>query len=147
MIRKAVWIPAFALFWALASDCLAEPVKPAVKEEKPAVKDAPFVHVVIFRLKKDVPDGEVDAMIADCKEMLSKIPSVKGIKVGRPSEKGSPEIAKKDYQIGLLVLFDNADGLKTYLDHEQHLKFVEKHGKHIVPEKLDVFDFQDQAKK
>jgi hypothetical protein len=147
MIRKAVWIPALALFGALASNCLAEPVKPAVKEEKAVAKEAPFVHVVIFRLKKDTPDGEIDAMITDCKEMLSKIPSVKGIKVGRPSDKGTPEIAKKDYQIGLLVLFDDADGLKTYLDHEQHLKFVEKHGKHIVPEKLDIFDFQDQAKK
>jgi len=147
MIRKAVWIPALALLGALASDCTAEPVKPVAKEDKPAVKEAPFVHVVIFRLKKDAPEGEVDAVINDCKEMLTKIPSVKGIKIGRPAEKGTPDTAKKDYQVGLLVLFDDADGLKTYLEHEQHVKFVEKHGKFLIMEKLDVFDFQDQAKK
>jgi hypothetical protein len=147
MIRKAVWIPALALIGALASDCPAAPVKSAAKEEKPAAKEAPFVHIVIFRLKKDAPEGEVDALIADCNEMLSKIPSVKGIKVGRPAEKATPGVAKKDYQVGLLVLLDDADGLKTYLDHEQHVKFVEKHGKYFIMEKLDVFDFQDHAKK
>jgi hypothetical protein len=146
MIRKAVWITAFALVWVLSSDCSAEPVKAAAEDKKPVAQEAPFVHVVIFRVKKDAPEGEVDALIADCKEMLSKIPSVKGLKVGRPAEKGTPEIAKTDYQIGLLVLFADADGLKTYLEHEQHVKFVEKHGKFLIPEKLEVFDFQEKGK-
>ena len=123
----------------------AEPLK-AVKEDKAAAKAPPYVHVVVFRLAKDAPEGEAEAMIADCHEMLGKISSVRELKVGRPAEKATPNVAKKDFQVALLVLFDDADGLKTYLDDKLHLDFINKHGKHWDREKLEVFDFQNQAK-
>jgi hypothetical protein len=45
-----------------------------------------------------------------------------------------------------MILFDDFTGLKTYIDHEKHLKFVENHGKYFEMEKLQVFDFQDEKK-
>jgi hypothetical protein len=123
----------------------AEPLK-AAKEDKAAGKAPPYVHVVVFRLAKDAPEGESEALITDCHEMLAKISSVRELRVGRPAEKATPNVAKKDFQVALLVLFDDADGLKTYLDDKLHLDFINKHGKHLDREKLEVFDFQNQAK-
>ncbi|HEX5268835.1 MAG TPA: Dabb family protein [Gemmataceae bacterium] len=112
-------------------------------DKKPAGR---FVHTVIFTLKKDAPKDEEAQMIADCHEMLGKIPSVKQLRAGRPSEKGTPRLAKKDYSVALSIVFDDADGLAAYDKSEQHQEFVKKHLAHVDLEKLLVYDFEDQAK-
>lgn len=116
----------------------------ATADTKADAKQPNYVHVVIFNLKKDAPKGEDKAIIEDTHELLAKIPSVKGIRVGAPAEKGTPDLASKDYQLGLVVLVDDFDGLKAYLDHPLHLKFVEKHLKHL--EKPVVYDFVQSSK-
>src|SRR5581483_214139 len=115
------------------------------KDAKPEKGAVNYVHVVVFTVKKDAPKDAVASAIADCHEMLSSIPSVRGLKVGRPADKATP-IAKKDYDFALLVQFENADGLMTYLEHPQHKKFLEKHGEHFDMQKLQVFDFSDEKK-
>jgi Stress responsive A/B Barrel Domain len=109
-----------------------------------ADKTPPFVHCVIFYLNKDAPEGEADAMIADINELLRPIPSVRGLRAGKPAVKEKRDNAKTDFQVGLLVLFDNAEGLDTYIKHPQHVQFVEKHGKYIERQKLGVYDFVEQ---
>ena len=114
-------------------------------KEKPAAKgDASYVHAVIFYLKKDAPKGEADALVKDAFELLAKIPSVRSIKAGLPAEKSSPKFAVTDYQVGLLVLFDNYEGLKEYLEHPDHLKYVDRHMKHL--DKILAYDFIDRKK-
>ena len=105
---------------------------------------ASYVHTVIFHLKKDAPEGEAQALIADAHELLSKIPSVRGLRIGRPAAQGTPDLAKKDFQVGLLVLFDDFAGLKTYLDHPLHTEFLKRHGEFW--EKVPVYDFVNQMK-
>ena len=113
---------------------------------EPAVKrEANYVHTVIFYLKKDAPAGEVDALIADAHKVLAKIPSVRELKIGRPAEKSTPGFAVKDYQLALLVLFDDYDGLKTYDEHALHKQYVQKHLPHL--EKVVVYDFENQQAK
>jgi hypothetical protein len=109
-------------------------------------RTAPFVHAVIFYLKPDAPSGEADALLADCHAMLSTIPTVRELRAGAPAEKEKADNAKKDYEVGLLVLFDDLKGLETYIDHPQHKEFVAKHGKFIDREKLGVYDFMDHKK-
>jgi hypothetical protein len=116
------------------------------KDTKPEKALANYVHVVVFTVKKDAPKDAVSSAIADCHELLANIPSVRGLKVGRPAEKATPNVAKKDYDFALVVQFENADGLMTYLEHPQHKKFLEKHGKHFDLEKLQVFDFSDEKR-
>jgi hypothetical protein len=103
-----------------------------------ARKPASFVHTVIFYLKKGAPETEADALIADAQKLLSRIPTVREIRAGRPADKATP-ITIKDYQVGLLVLFDDADGLQTYLDHPLHKEYVSNHEKSF--EKVVVYDF------
>jgi hypothetical protein len=143
MLRKLCLVSLLALAWLVAGDRAAPPLRAA---DKPAAKDAPYVHVVLFTMKKDAPAADVDLAIKDAHEMLEKIPTVRSLKIGRPAEKATPMFAKKDYQIGLVVLFDDYDGLQTYLDHAQHTQFVEKHSKNWDMEALRVFDFMDQKK-
>jgi hypothetical protein len=110
-----------------------------------ATKAAPFVHTVIFTVKADAPAGEADELLADCQELLAKIPSVRTLRAGRPAKPAAGK-AKSDYSVGLMILFDDAAGLAAYDVHPNHKKFVEKHIKHIDVEKLSVFDFPNETK-
>jgi len=102
---------------------------------------ASFVHTVIFHLKTDAPANETDSVIADTQKLLARIPSVREIRAGRPAEKASDR-AVKDYQVGLLVLFDDVEGLHAYIDHPLHKEFVANHEKNF--EKVVVYDFLAQ---
>lgn len=134
-------------FLALAGLVVAHYVLPTASQgtqRASGEKHPPYVHSVIFYLKKDAPKGTADEFISDSHKLLAKIPSVRGVWAGPPADKYTPKVAVTDYQVGLLVLFDNYEGLKIYLDHELHTQYVEKHGKHI--EKVLVYDFVNQAK-
>jgi len=135
MKRSLLLVPLLVLAWFMAGHGAADAVRVAAdKADK-----ANYVHAVVFYLKKDAPKGEADALIADAHELLEKIPTVRSLKIGLPAEKSTPKVSVKDYQVGLLCTFEDYDGLKTYLDHPQHLKYVEKHEKNL--EKVLVYDF------
>lgn len=113
------------------------------KNEK-QLKKPPYVHAVVFYLKKDAPKNETEASIRDAHDLLAKIPSVRGLWVGRPAEKSTPKFAVTDYDFGLLVLFDDFGGLQTYLDHPLHSEYLDKHAKHW--DRVPVYDFVTQSK-
>jgi Stress responsive A/B Barrel Domain len=147
MTRKTLFAAAFVLGGLAIGACFTGRAQTAPAEVKPAVDKAPaFVHCVIFHVRKDAPAGEADALIADAHEMLRPIPSVRELRAGKPAMKEKPDKAKTDYQVGLLVLFDDMDGLNTYINHPRHLKYVEKHGKYFDMERLAVYDFVDHKK-
>jgi hypothetical protein len=127
----------------LTATIAADEVKPTAK---PAKSGGAYVHVVVFTMKKDAPKDAVDSAIADCRKLLEGIPSVRTLRAGRPAEKGTPDLAKKDYDFALVIFVDDFAGLKAYLEHADHLKFVEKHGKNFNMEKLAIFDFADAKK-
>ena len=115
-----------------------------ISAEKKTAGRAGFVHTVIFYLKKDVPDSTVDTVIADARDLLSQVPAVRGLKVGRRSERSNESRNDKEFQIGLLVLFDGYDGLQEYMQHPKHKEFVARHLKKF--ENIKVFDFEDASK-
>ena len=146
MLRKsglclAIVVVGFGLWSALSftAQTADETGKQAAKPGK-----APYVHTVIFSLKKDAPDKAVEGLIADAHHMLAKIPTVRDLRAGRPAEKATPKYASKDYQVGLVIFFDDFEGLETYLEHPLHREYVEKHGGSIDLEKLRVYDFVNQ---
>ena len=46
--------------------------------------------------------------------------------------------------IGMLIVFDDYDGLKTYLEHPLHVQFRDRYKTHF--EKVLVYDFANQGK-
>jgi hypothetical protein len=116
----------------------------ATAEEKAESKaKGAFVHVVVFTMKKGTSTESIDEVIKDCKKMLGKISAVRHVKAGRPATDATPKLAKKNYDVALLIVVDDAAGLKSYLEDPLHLEFVKKHGKLFEMEKLQVFDFLD----
>jgi hypothetical protein len=139
MLRRLRPLAALALFAAVC---------PARAEDDKAGKakaGGPFVHVVVFYAKADVPAEAADELIADCHEMLAKIPTVRTLRAGKPAEPAAGR-AKKDYMAALMILFDDAEGLAAYDRHPLHRQFVEKHRKDFDVQKLQVFDFLDGKK-
>lgn len=83
---------------------------------------APLLHLVYFQLQ----DGEnADALHADCDDLLAGIPSVASYASGRHLETGRISVTA-DYDLFLLVGFqDEADYLE-YLGHASHLELVRR---------------------
>jgi hypothetical protein len=139
ILAAAVVVLALVLA-ASARERTEDKVKPTAKAS------GGYVHVVLFTMKKGSPASAVEEVVRDCHQLLGKIAAVRSVKAGRPAEKATPKVAKKNYDVALLVLVDDARGLQAYLDDPKHLEFVKKHGKHFDMEKLQVFDFADQEK-
>ncbi len=121
-------------------------LSPAADDKSEKKGAAPYVHCVVFRMKKDAAKDAVESAIADCHKLLAKIPSVRSVRAGRPVAKGTPDVPKMEYDFALLVLVDDDAGLEAYLKHPLHLQFVAKHGPAFDAEKLQVFDFLNQSK-
>jgi hypothetical protein len=134
------------LAMVLALSGAAANLAPAADAPSDKKGQAPYVHCVVFRMKKDAGKEAVEKAIADCHKLLAKIPAVRSVRAGRPAAKGTPDVPKMEYDFALLVLVDDADGLEAYLKHPLHLQFVEKHGPAFDMEKLQVFDFLNQKK-
>jgi hypothetical protein len=102
-------------------------------------RGAGLVHVVVLTLKSGESDSEAQSLIDDTYSQLSKIKTVRGVWAGKPAAKGTPD-AKSDYTVALVFVFDDADGLKTYLNDSAHTKFADKHLKKW--EAPAVYDFE-----
>ena len=100
--------------------------------------EAPFLHVVIFKLKANAPEGEAQALIDDARELLAKVPSVKEVRAGRraPVERS---FNITDYDVGLVVKFPDKAGLEAYIEHPLHKEYVKKHKDYW--ETVRVIDF------
>jgi hypothetical protein len=117
-------------------------IDPAIKGIQTAIeayRGAGLVHVVVLKLKSDSPEAEAQLLIDDTYAQLAAIKSVRGVWAGKPSIKGTPD-GITDYTVGLVFLFDDAAGLKAYLNDSVHIKFADKHLKKW--ETPTVYDFE-----
>jgi len=49
------------------------------------------------------------------------------------------EVSVTDFDLGLVVLFDNKAGHDVYADHPLHLEYIKRHRQHW--ERIRVFDY------
>ncbi len=106
--------------------------------ESPATASPQFVHCVFFTLKPELTDDQVEEFIRDC-YALKAIPSVRKLDAGRRDERMKRDVNVTDYQIGLVVYFDDLAGHDVYSDHPIHAKLIEKHKDQWAS--VRVFDF------
>lgn len=105
---------------------------------QPGAESAPFVHVVLFKTGAESPDAASAALMRDIRELLAPLPTVRGIWVGRPAPTDTRPIVDANYDVGLLLVFDDQEGLQDYLDHPLHVQFAEKYDTTC---EVRVFDF------
>ena len=106
------------------------------------LKKAPFAHTKILKLKK-IDDEQVKAIYDEANKTLGKIDGVLGVWIGKRAENGTPELAQKGYQLGLVVLLDDAESLQRFLDDPLHKQFTDRMGS--LWERPLVYDIQRDA--
>lgn len=83
---------------------------------------AAISHVVFVDL---ADPADADALLADARAMLAPIPSVTAYSAGKHLDTGRPTVLG-DYDVGMILGFDDAAGLNAYVIHPDHVAFVER---------------------
>jgi len=117
-------------------------------------RGAGLIHIVLLKAKADStatdstdskskPDAKIDPqqkLIDEAYSQLAKIKSVRGLWSGKPSTKSSAADSSSDYTVAVVSVFDDAAGLKAYLNDTAHTKFSDKYLKNY--ETPMVFDIE-----
>ncbi len=86
-----------------------------------------YIHVVCFTLKPGTPDDRLRAQIADADALLAGIPTVRMVRSGPRDQTMQRPVSVTDFDIGLVVVFDDKAGYEVYADHPLHLEYVQRH--------------------
>lgn len=101
-----------------------------------------FVHTVYFWLNEDSPADASENLIADCKDILKRVSTVRKLWAGPPANTPR-DVVDNSYACGLTVLFDNVAGHDVYQDHPLHLEFIERNRAHW--KRVQVYDYLTEA--
>lgn len=82
-----------------------------------------FLHTVLFWLREDLAQGELQAFESGLKDLIG-IQSVRFKFIGKPAATRRPVI-DWSYSYKLVVGFDNLMGHDEYQDDPVHLKFIQ----------------------
>ncbi|MSU79892.1 MAG: hypothetical protein EXS16_17610 [Gemmataceae bacterium] len=108
-------------------------------KEFDAVIKAPFVHSLVLKTKTEASSEQVKAITDEVLKTLPQIEGVRGVWLGKPAEFGTPGLAQKGYQVGVVVLLENAETLDKFLADPLHKQFTDKLGDSW--ERPVVYDF------
>lgn len=99
-----------------------------------------YVHCVFFTCKPETAASAVDAQIADAKNLLAQIPTVRGVQSGRRDTAMQREVSVTDFDIGLVVKYDDKAGYQIYADHKLHMDYIGRHK--TMWSRVRVFDYE-----
>lgn len=87
-----------------------------------------IVHLVLFRPRSDLPPAARHALGEAFETAVREIPSIRRARVGRRFLHGRPYEAAMsvDYQYAAVLEFDDAAGLKAYLEHPAHQELASR---------------------
>lgn len=93
-------------------------------------------HIVMFRLKEEIPRDILPEIKARALSLREKIPFIRNMEV-HTGAAGAPE---SNYDIALICDFDDIEALDAYRDHPAHVAFR----RYITPlrELRASFDFE-----
>jgi hypothetical protein len=97
-----------------------------------------FIHTVYFWLGDDAGDDVRRRMLADCTELLSKIPSARHVWAGGPAMTPR-DVVDNSYTIGLCTVFDDSKGHDEYQVHPLHREFGRRYKQYW--KKVQIYDF------
>jgi len=122
------------LAWLVACPFLASGCVSA-----PEALSAPYVHVLLYKVKPGAGDRAVEIIMDDARILLSPLPTVKGLWIGRPvPQAATPEVSVvADYDIGLLLLFDAQKDCAEFRAHPSYVEFQKRHGAKLQTRVID----------
>jgi len=86
-----------------------------------------YVHTVFFDFKPGTPAEQIDTMVDDSNTMLVKVPSVRKVECGRRDVNAARKVNDTEFDVGLVVYFDDKAGYDEYEVHPDHRRMVDKH--------------------
>lgn len=98
-----------------------------------------FIHTVYFWIKPGAPASARENLARDCRELLSKIPTVKHCWAGTAVPSARP-VVDSSFAVGLTTVFEDAAGHDVYQPHPLHQEFIARNKEHW--EKVVVYDVQ-----
>lgn len=97
-----------------------------------------IVHTVYFWMATTATSEDRDRTVADCREILSQIETVRSVYAGAPADTPKRDVVDASFGVGLTVIFDDLAGAAVYDTHPKHLEFIERN-KHAWA-KVTVYD-------
>jgi len=98
-----------------------------------------FIHTVYFWLTPDAGEETKRKMLADCSELLAKIPVARHVWAGVPAMTPR-EVVDNSYDIGLCVALDDAKGHDEYQVHPLHKEFGSRYKQFW--KRVQIYDFK-----
>jgi hypothetical protein len=88
---------------------------------------AMITHVVLFRLKRGLPEDARDALAAALTGATREIPSIRRARVGARVSLGRAyeQLMTTDYSFAAILEFDDRSGLLAYLNHPAHAQLAQ----------------------
>jgi len=103
-------------------------------------KENPLTHAVICWLHQETSEKEINLLIKEIKK-LNSIPGIVDLQVGRSID-SEREIVDDSFSIAITMKFNSIIGMKSYLSHKDHVKFVNEILKPKLT-KIVVYDFEN----
>lgn len=111
------------------------------KDEKGA-KGPRIVHGVYFTLKDNTPQAR-EKLVTACKKYLTKHPGTVHFTAGTLVEDLKRPVNDRDFDVALLIVFEDRKAHDLYQDAERHKQFIEENKDNW--KKVRVFDSVAQA--
>ena len=102
-----------------------------------------FVHVVLFWMNENAPEGARQQLAEDCEQYLAKIPTVRQLWAGRPAMTPR-EVVDNSYDVGLCVVLDDDAGHDVYQIHDLHKQFIDRNKPNW--RRVQIYDFRADAR-
>ena len=93
-------------------------------------------HIVVFEFKADAPSDAAERALEALRALPASIPEIVSLEAG-----ANVVESERNYDLGLIVEFENRAALDTYIAHPDHVAAVEKAVKPVL-ERLAVVDFE-----
>ena len=100
--------------------------------------DGHLIHVVLIWLKEQGNTAHRQQIIQSSR-VLGEIPGVREVRAGSVVS-SDREVVRDDYDVGLMVRFDNVEDLQTYLEHPLHVNTVRTRMAPLM-QRYEVIDF------
>jgi len=115
---------------AVAGGILTGPIAKtmASKKEKSKKEKEVIAHYVLFWLKDDLTEQEVNDFTGFFEE-LKAIPNIKSLHYGPPAKTHQRDVVDNSFSYNLLVYFDTMEDIDTYENHPIHLAAIDKYSK------------------
>ncbi len=92
-----------------------------------------FRHVVMFRWRDGVDQSAVAAACAGLARLSGAVPQVRSLSFGADAG-----IREGNYDLVVIVDFEDADGYLVYVDHPAHVALIEDHLRPLLAERAAV---------